>query len=70
MIKGILDTNIITALFKDNLKCVQKYEEYLNNYGTIHLSLIVYYELYRGLLYLSSKKKIERFKDFIQNCTI
>jgi predicted nucleic acid-binding protein len=56
MQKGLIDTNIITAVFKGIPQCVQKYEEYLEEHGTIHLSVIVYYELYRGLSILAARK--------------
>jgi len=70
MQKGLLDTNIITAVFRGIPQCVQKYEEYLEEHGTIHLSVIAYYELYRGLLDIGSKKKLDRFKEFTENAAI
>ena len=70
MFKGVLDTNIITALFKGNAHCTRKFDQYLDTYGTVHLSVIVYYELYRGLLDLDNQRKLERFKEFVQNCTL
>lgn len=70
MLKGILDTNIVTALFKKHPKCIQKFDEYLDEHETIHLSVIVYYELYRGFLDLGSDKKLKRFREFTQSCII
>ena len=47
-----------------------KFDQYLDTYATVHLSVIVYYELYRGLLDLDHQRKLDRFKEFVQNCTL
>jgi predicted nucleic acid-binding protein len=67
MMIGLVDTNIITAIFKDDKKCTSKLDAYVERYGTMHLSLIVYYEVYRGLLDLGSQKKLNSFADFVDN---
>lgn len=68
--RAILDTNILTALFKGDANCIQKYNEYLDKYETVHLSVVVYYEIYRGLLDLGSEAKLQRFNIFAENCIL
>ena len=61
-----LDTNIITAFLKNDLKAVEKTSDYLEFFDKLTINIISYYEILRGLKDLGNKKKIERFEDFIR----
>ena len=61
-----LDTNIITAFLKNDLKAVEKTSDYLEFFNKLTIKIISYYEILRGLKDLGNREKIERFEDFIR----
>lgn len=61
-----LDTNIITAFLKNDLKAVEKTSDYLEFFDKLTINIISYYEILRGLKDLGNREKIERFEDFIR----
>ena len=61
-----LDTNIITAFLKNDLKAVEKTSDYLEFFDKLSINIISYYEILRGLKDLGNREKIERFEDFIR----
>ena len=65
--KGLtLDTNIITAFLKNDLRVVGRVSDYLESFDKLTINIISYYEILRGLKDLGNEEKIERFEDFIQ----
>ena len=66
MIKqSMLDTDILSAFMKGNLKVIAKVDEHLKAYGFISLSIITYYEILNGLLYKDAKKQLIQFESFV-----
>ena len=61
-----LDTNIITAFFKNDLRVVQRVSEYLEFFDKLTINIISYYEILRGLKDLGNEERVNRFEDFIQ----
>jgi len=61
-----LDTNIITAFLKNDLRVVEKVSNYLEKVDKLTINVISYYEILRGLKDLGSEEKLRRFGDFIQ----
>jgi tRNA(fMet)-specific endonuclease VapC len=61
-----LDTNILTAFLKNDLRAVAKVSSYLENFGKLTINVISYYEILRGLKDLGSKEKLIRFREFIE----
>ena len=61
-----LDTNIITAFFKNDLRVVQRVSEYLEFFDKLTINIISYYEILRGLKDLGNEERLNRFEDFIQ----
>lgn len=70
MKKSLLDTNIITAFLKGNPNVVERVEQYINEYESLTISIFSYYEILRGLKALGSKKKLQAFDRFINDCEI
>jgi len=66
MKKCTLDTNIITAFMKNNLKVVNKISEYLEFFDRLTINIISYYEILRGLKDLGNEEKLRKFEEFIQ----
>lgn len=61
-----LDTNIITAFLKNDLRVVEKVSNYLDLFDRLTINVISYYEILRGLKDLGSQEKLRSFEDFIQ----
>lgn len=70
MKKALLDTNIITAFLKGNLTVIERVEQYTDEYESLTISIISYYEILRGLKDLGSKKKLQAFNRFINDCEV
>ena len=61
-----LDTNIITAFLKNDLRVVRRVSDYLELFEKLTINIISYYEILRGLKDLGNEEKLKRFEDFIQ----
>jgi len=61
-----LDTNIITAFLKNDLRVVERVSNYLENFGRLTINVICYYEILRGLKDLGNEEKMRKFDNFIK----
>ena len=61
-----LDTNIITAFLKNDLRVVQRVSDYLELFEKLTINIISYYKILRGLKDLGNEEKLKWFEDFIQ----
>jgi len=61
-----LDTNIITAFLKNDLRVVRRVSDYLELFEKLTINIISYYEILRGLKDLGNEEKLKRFEGFIQ----
>jgi tRNA(fMet)-specific endonuclease VapC len=61
-----LDTNVITAFLKNDLRVVGKVSSYLELFDKLTINIISYYEILRGLKDLGNQEKLRSFDDFIQ----
>lgn len=66
MRKSTLDTNILTAFLKNDLRVVKRISDYLNFFDQLTINIISYYEILRGLKDLGNDEKLKRFEEFIQ----
>lgn len=62
-----LDTNIITAFLKKDLKVIRRVSDYLEFFDRLTINIISYYEILRGLTDLGNEEKLMRFEEFIQD---
>ncbi len=60
-----LDTNIITAFLKNDLRVVERVSEYLEKFDRLTINVISYYEILRGLKDLRNEEKLRSFEEFI-----
>ena len=60
-----LDTNIITAFLKNDLRVVERVSNYLEIFDKLTINFISYYEILRGLKDLGNEEKLKGFEDFI-----
>jgi tRNA(fMet)-specific endonuclease VapC len=66
----LLDTNIVSASLKQNVKINAKLEEVSRLELDIFISGITYYEVQRGLLRSNATKKLAWFQQFCQDYPI
>jgi tRNA(fMet)-specific endonuclease VapC len=60
--KYVLDTNIITAVLKENQGLIQKIRNNIQNGKIIFINAIAYYEIKRGLLAVNASEKLRKFE--------
>ena len=65
MNRVLIDTDILSYYFKGNKVVVSNFEEYLQQYDLIEISVITYYEIVGGLLAKNALKQLSVFEDFV-----
>jgi len=60
----LIDTNIVTALLKDNVDVYAKMQEVVLRGEEILINGITYYEIKRGLLAIRAESKLSKFERF------
>lgn len=58
---GLLDTDILSALMRQNPAVTARAKSYLNMHGRLTFSIITRYEILRGLYAKAADKQIESF---------
>jgi len=66
MKKCTLDTNIISAFLKNDLRVVRRVSDYLESFDRLTINIISYYEILRGLKDLGNEEKLKKFEEFVQ----
>jgi len=61
-----LDTNIISAFLKKDLRVVSRVSNYLESFDRLTINIISYYEILRGLKDLGNEEKLRKFEEFVQ----
>jgi len=61
-----LDTNIISAFLKKDLRVVSRVSDYLEFFDRLTINIISYYEILRGLKDLGNEEKLKKFEEFVQ----
>lgn len=65
MKQAILDTDTISYFFRNHPTVVAKLDEYLLEFGYVHLSVVTYYEVLNGLYYKDAQKQLALFEQFV-----
>jgi tRNA(fMet)-specific endonuclease VapC len=63
----LIDTDILSYYFKGDKIVVGRFEEYLQIYPVLNISIITYYEILGGLKHKDAKKQIQQFETFISS---
>lgn len=66
----LVDTDILSMFFKNNLAVVSHFKKYLAEYEKINLSIITYYEILSGLKHRDALKQLHAFLEFINHNTV
>jgi len=62
---ALIDTDIVSYFLKGNVKVYIKFQEYLEHFDNINISIITYYEILSGLTFKNATKLLEIFENFI-----
>lgn len=65
MNKALIDTDILSYYLKGNKDVIIHFEEYLNKYNVLEISIITYYEIVSGLQAKNALKQLSVFEDFV-----
>jgi tRNA(fMet)-specific endonuclease VapC len=65
MNRYLIDTDILSYYFKGDPDVVQKFNQYLEQFDLIEISLVTYYEIRSGLLARNALKQLIVFEDFV-----
>ncbi|MDW7680663.1 MAG: type II toxin-antitoxin system VapC family toxin [bacterium] len=60
----LVDTDVLSLFFRNHLKVVKTFKNYLRMFDKIHFSIITYYEIYSGLKYKDARKQLSSFLEF------
>lgn len=67
---ALIDTDIVSYFLKGNPKVFSKFQEYLQNYDRISISIITYYEIMSGLTFKNASKQLEIFERFCKEVNV
>jgi tRNA(fMet)-specific endonuclease VapC len=67
---SLLDTDILSELFKGNNTVITRASEYINEHHSLTISHITKYEILKGLKAKKAQKQIEAFNIFCNANTI
>jgi len=65
MDRFLIDTDILSYYFKGHPDVVRKFNQYLNEFDLIEISLVTYYEITSGLMAKNAMKQLAVFEDFV-----
>jgi tRNA(fMet)-specific endonuclease VapC len=66
MNRVLIDTDILSYYFRGDKIAVQNFNNYLQNFDFIEISLITYYEIVSGLMAKDSIRQLDVFYEFIE----
>lgn len=66
MKEALIDTDIISYYFRNDVNVVNRVRDYLNEHSKLNISIITYYEILAGLEHKNAYKKIIEFEGFTE----
>jgi tRNA(fMet)-specific endonuclease VapC len=70
MNRVLIDTDILSYYFRGDETVVRNFENYLQKFSLVEISLITYYEIVSGLLAKDANKQLKIFYEFIDGNVI
>jgi tRNA(fMet)-specific endonuclease VapC len=67
---ALIDTDILSIFFRNDLAVVERFREYLQKYVRMNISILTFYEILSGLKHRDALKQIDVFCEFAKNNTI
>ena len=66
MKESLIDTDILSYYFRNDLNVVENVQVYLQEHSKLNISIITYYEILAGLEYKKAYRKLIEFESFIK----
>jgi tRNA(fMet)-specific endonuclease VapC len=70
MTPALIDTDIVSYFLKGNEKVFRRFNEYLETFDTINISIITYYEIRSGLTFKGASKQLDIFEEFCSSASV
>jgi len=67
---ALIDTDILSLFFRNDLAVIEHFREYLQEYGRIEISILTFYEILSGLKHRDALKQIDMFCEFVKHNTV
>lgn len=64
---AIIDTDILSLFFRNDLAVIEHSREYLQEYGRMDISILTFYEILSGLKHRDALKQIDMFYEFAKH---
>jgi len=63
--KHLLDTDILSAFFRNRRQVVNQIANYLDEHDRLSITIITYYEVLRGLRYVNATRQLHDLENFV-----
>lgn len=70
MSEVLIDTDILSYYFKGDSRLQNKFEQYLQEFDQVNISIITYYEITAGLKFKEAAKQLLQFEEFATSNSI
>lgn len=70
MIEAIIDTDILSRYLRGNNVVKERFDNYLECYYSLNISVLTYYEIISGLKHRDARKQLDFFLNFCEYATI
>ncbi len=67
---ALIDTDILSLFFRNDLTVIEHFREYLQEHGGLDISILTFYEILSGLKHRDALKQLDMFCEFVKNNTI
>ena len=67
---ALIDTDILSLFFRNDLTVIGHFREYLQEHGRMNISILTFYEILSGLKHRDALKQLDMFFEFVKNNTI
>ena len=67
---ALIDTDILSLFFRNDLTVIERFREYLQEHGRMNISILTFYEILSGLKHRDALKQLDMFFEFVKNNTI
>ena len=67
---ALIDTDILSLFFRNDLTVIEHFREYLQEHVGMYISILTFYEILSGLKHRDALKQLDMFCEFVKNNTI
>ena len=67
---ALIDTDILSLFFRNDLTVIEHFREYLQEHRGMDISILTFYEILSGLKHRDALKQLDMFCEFVKNNTI